>query len=142
MTDCDFEKIATQLWKLLDDIDTADDIAKSNHGAYRDLVRAAAKRRFDLADSDGYQLSWRPSPDNVAVVPPPVVHLVWVNDMIIGAWSTMGGAEANAAVYRISHPHKGGWKGASPRWHQPEGQIARLWIETRQIETSFSFKKE
>jgi hypothetical protein len=62
--------------------------------------------------------------------------------MIIGAWSTMGGAEANAAVYRISHPHKGGWKGASPRWHQPEGQIARLWIETRQIETSFSFKKE
>ena len=46
-----------RLFGLLDDIDTADDIAKSDLAYYRDLVRNLASKRFDGGiKTDGYTL--------------------------------------------------------------------------------------
>ncbi len=47
------------LFQLLDDIDTVDDAAKRNDGAYRQQVRRMQKRRFEVADSDGYTATFR-----------------------------------------------------------------------------------
>jgi len=44
------------LWDLLDDIDTADDIAKDNDKLYRDLVRKESRKRFNVCTTDGYKL--------------------------------------------------------------------------------------
>ena len=49
-------QMADRLWSLLDDIDTADDIAKSNDAAYRKLVRNRAKARGLVLESDGFNL--------------------------------------------------------------------------------------
>ena len=48
--------MASILWQLLDDIDTASDIAKSNDIFYRKMVEAAQKRRHQIITSDGYRL--------------------------------------------------------------------------------------
>lgn len=48
--------MAAKLWKMLDDIDTASDIAKSNDGFYRKMVEAVQKRRHQIITSDGYGL--------------------------------------------------------------------------------------
>jgi len=48
--------MATMLWQLLDDIDTASDIAKSNDIFYRKMVEAVQKRRHQIITSDGYRL--------------------------------------------------------------------------------------
>lgn len=48
--------MAVKLWKMLDDIDTASDIAKSNDGFYRRMVEAVQKRRHQIITSDGYGL--------------------------------------------------------------------------------------
>ncbi|MCH9621784.1 MAG: hypothetical protein S4CHLAM20_12110 [Chlamydiia bacterium] len=53
----DFEAAAILLFKLLDDIDTADDIAKGNDEMFRNLVRRSHKRRFEVAWTDGYELA-------------------------------------------------------------------------------------
>ena len=42
----DWRKTAFELWRLLDDIDTADDIAKKNDDWYRRRVRYLHKLRF------------------------------------------------------------------------------------------------
>lgn len=48
------------LWQMLDDIDTADDMAKDNDDMYRSLVRNIHRKRFELANSpDGYNLEWK-----------------------------------------------------------------------------------
>ena len=49
-------EIAEFLWDLLDDIDTADDLAKGNDALYRNLVRKAHQRRFEVGTTDGYWL--------------------------------------------------------------------------------------
>ena len=54
-----FKKIAEDLWQLLDDIDTASDVAKANDVQYRSLVRQIHMKRFEYADSDGQTISWR-----------------------------------------------------------------------------------
>ena len=48
--------MASMLWQLLDDIDTASDIAKSNDIFYRKMVEAVQKRRHQIITSDGYGL--------------------------------------------------------------------------------------
>lgn len=48
--------VAWELFTALDDIDTADDIAKGNDSLYRSMVRNAHKKRFrwhHLFDPDG-----------------------------------------------------------------------------------------
>lgn len=47
------------LYGILDDIDTADDLAKGNESLYRNLVRRHHARRFEAAGSDGYELQWK-----------------------------------------------------------------------------------
>ena len=41
-----------RLWMLLDDVDTADDIAKSDDAVYRSLCRQAHQKRWDLLTGD------------------------------------------------------------------------------------------
>lgn len=53
------EKIAQFLWKLLDDIDTASDIAKSDDKAYREMVEKIQRRRFEVGTTDGYKVTFK-----------------------------------------------------------------------------------
>ncbi len=46
------------LFQLLDDIDTTDDMAKKNDKAYRKRVQHLQKRRFKVANSDGYSVTF------------------------------------------------------------------------------------
>lgn len=46
------------LFALLDDIDTAEDIAKSDDRIYRSLVHRAQRRRFEVASTDGYSVTF------------------------------------------------------------------------------------
>lgn len=46
----DWRKKCFELYKSLDDIDTADDIAKSDEKLYRYLVREFHKNRFAIID--------------------------------------------------------------------------------------------
>lgn len=56
----DWEKHAMSLWQLLDDIDTASDIAKENDKMYRNLVhRAHMKRNNHAVSYDGYNLTFK-----------------------------------------------------------------------------------
>jgi len=53
-----FKETAEFLFFLLDDVDTADDLAKDNDNLFRNLVRKAHSRRFEVASTDGYSISW------------------------------------------------------------------------------------
>jgi hypothetical protein len=41
-----------KLWMLLDDVDTADDIAKTDDAIYRSLCRQAHKKRWNVLTED------------------------------------------------------------------------------------------
>ena len=45
-------KKSLQLWMLLDDIDTADDIAKADDAVYRSLCRQAHQKRWAVLTTD------------------------------------------------------------------------------------------
>lgn len=45
------------LWKLLDDIDTASDIAKADDKSYREIVDKIQRRRFECGSTDGYRVT-------------------------------------------------------------------------------------
>ena len=53
-----WEHIARDLFNILDEIDTADDIAKGDEGFYRNLVRRHVRARFKYATTDGYRVSF------------------------------------------------------------------------------------
>jgi basic membrane lipoprotein Med (substrate-binding protein (PBP1-ABC) superfamily) len=45
------------LWQIIDDIDTASDMAKSNDVAYRNMVEKLQKKRWNTKiTTDGYKL--------------------------------------------------------------------------------------
>jgi hypothetical protein len=49
------------LWNILDDIDTASDMAKENDAWYRKRVEALQKKRWDtMITTDGYKLKGGP----------------------------------------------------------------------------------
>ena len=50
------QAMVTDLWRLLDDIDTLDDACKSNDESFRNLVRDTQKKRHSVLTSDGYNL--------------------------------------------------------------------------------------
>jgi hypothetical protein len=52
------EDIAQFLFALLDDIDTAEDIAKGDDDFFRRLARNAALKRFKVAMTDGYNVKF------------------------------------------------------------------------------------
>ena len=58
VSDPAYEAIARFLFSLLDDIDTADDLAKGNEQLYRNLVRRHHARRFEVASTDGYTVTF------------------------------------------------------------------------------------
>ena len=47
------------LFGLLDDIDTVSDIAKGDDAAYRTMVERIQRRRFEVADTDGYTVTFK-----------------------------------------------------------------------------------
>ena len=51
-----WEEVARFLWDLLDDIDTLDDVCKSNDVWFRNAVRVRQLRRFEVSSSDGYEV--------------------------------------------------------------------------------------
>lgn len=60
------QQISTFLFDILDDIDTMDDIAKGDDAYYRNNVRKLHKRRFDVAETDGYTVTFfKKDKDNV-----------------------------------------------------------------------------
>lgn len=54
-------RAAQFLFKLLDDIDTADDVARADDAAFREMVRRIQRRRFEVAETDGYVVNLRAS---------------------------------------------------------------------------------
>lgn len=48
--------VAEVLFKILDDIDTAGDIAKGDDAGYRRIVERLQKNRFEVARTDGYHV--------------------------------------------------------------------------------------
>lgn len=46
------------LWALLDDIDTASDIAKGDDAAYRAMVERIQRRRFEVGSTDGHAVTF------------------------------------------------------------------------------------
>jgi hypothetical protein len=52
----EYQRLTQALWKLLDDISTADDAAKGNDVAFRKRAYALAERRSEYLTSDGYRL--------------------------------------------------------------------------------------
>lgn len=57
-----YRAIAVFLWDMLDDIDTAGDVAKGNHALYRRLVAGYHKRRFEVAEPLAYTLRFQGEP--------------------------------------------------------------------------------
>lgn len=53
-----WEQIARNLFTILDDIDTADDLAKGDERLYRNLVRRHHMGRFRYATTDGYEVKF------------------------------------------------------------------------------------
>ena len=50
-------KAIHELWQIIDDIDTATDMAKSNDVAYRNIVEKLQKKRWNIGIStNGYSL--------------------------------------------------------------------------------------
>ena len=54
----DYEAAARFLFDLLDNINTAEDMAQSNHEAFRRLARDQYLRRFEVATTDGYTVTF------------------------------------------------------------------------------------
>lgn len=57
-----YESTAQFLFQLLDDIDTVSDMAKGDDAAYRRLVTEIQHRRFEVAETDGYTVTFKARP--------------------------------------------------------------------------------
>ncbi|NQY41704.1 MAG: hypothetical protein HRT80_16610 [Henriciella sp.] len=51
------ERVGQRLFALLDEIDTADDIAKENDAWFRKRVQYLQRKRFEVASTDGYTVT-------------------------------------------------------------------------------------
>lgn len=56
------ETAAQYLWKLLDDIDTAGDIAKADDQIYRQIAERLQRKRFAVGSTDGYSVQFHAAP--------------------------------------------------------------------------------
>lgn len=54
-----YEKAAHFLFSLLDDIDTASDMAKGDDKAYREAVERIQRKRFEVATTNGYDVTFK-----------------------------------------------------------------------------------
>jgi len=70
MTYDEMHAVAQYLYQLLDDIDTAGDIAKGDDKLYREIVeRTQAKKGAVVAECDGYTVILKPLPANASYTP-------------------------------------------------------------------------
>lgn len=53
------ETAAQHLFALLDDIDTVSDVVKGDDKAYRAMVEKIQRRRFEVASTDGYTVTFK-----------------------------------------------------------------------------------
>ena len=60
----DWERIATTLWHLLDDIDTASDMFKPEKSNFYSYAMRKATERHKVMSSDGYDLKVVATPTN------------------------------------------------------------------------------
>ena len=58
MSEPNYKEIANFLFGLLDDIDTAEDIAKNDDKWFRKMAHKAHRRRFEVATTDGYSVTF------------------------------------------------------------------------------------
>lgn len=54
----DWEKIALELWKLLDDIDTLDDACKDNDASFRKHAYDFQQKRHAILSASEWELRW------------------------------------------------------------------------------------
>lgn len=70
LADClhigELQELVRFLYDILDDIDTADDVAKTNDAAYREIVHRLQSKRHSKITSDGYGLFVKKSVDKSA----------------------------------------------------------------------------
>ena len=52
------EEVAQYLFQLLDDIDTVSDMVKGDDVAYRRMAQDIQKKRFDVATTDNYTVTF------------------------------------------------------------------------------------
>ncbi len=75
------------LFKLLDDIDTASDVAKDDDGAYRAMVSKIQRRRFEVATTDGYSVTFTGSTrDSIHDRALPYAVRVFLNWLFVPTW--------------------------------------------------------
>lgn len=55
----EYKDIASFLFNLLDDIDTLDDACKGDNKAFRERVYEIQQKRFEVADTNGYELKFK-----------------------------------------------------------------------------------
>jgi len=55
----DTERIATELFGIIDDIDTLDDLCKDNDKLFRHLTMQEAAKRFKFCTTDGHKVFMR-----------------------------------------------------------------------------------
>ena len=53
-----YEDAAQFLWGLLDDIDTASDVARADDAIYREMVEKIQRCRFEVGSTDGYTVKF------------------------------------------------------------------------------------
>ena len=52
-------EIAERLFQIIDNIDTAGDMAKGDMVVFRRIVEREQAKRFEVADTDGYTITWK-----------------------------------------------------------------------------------
>ena len=75
------------LWDILDDIDTASDIAKKNDSWYRKRVESLQKKRWDIGiTTDGYKLKGGPIKALRQALAQPKCEWVGLTDEEVESW--------------------------------------------------------
>lgn len=59
MTEDRWREIALYLFYLLDDIDTVSDMVKGNDKEFREIVERIHRKRFEVATTDGYSVTFK-----------------------------------------------------------------------------------
>lgn len=84
------EPAAQYLWKLLDDIDTAGDIAKADDQIYRQIAERLQRKRFAVGSTDGYSVQFHATLPESAPKAPESGWIEWKG----GAKCPLSGARA------------------------------------------------
>jgi len=86
----DWESAARFLFDLLDDIDTLGDSSPTAE-SYRKAVELVQRRRFEVAGTDGYTVTFKPVPPSPeAVEPPPTCSNPYCDNGLIRPDTTFG----------------------------------------------------